>query len=282
MAYDQLIPLWPATCVHNQNPDELMAHRGPAVRYFKAPERRPPPQPRAAILICPGGGYGLRACHEGDPLAYLFNTHGIDAFVLDYRVKPNPYPAAYSDACRALRLIRSQAASMHIDPQRLGLMGFSAGGHLAALVASQPELHLDEHDDLAASVSARPDRVILGYPVISANPAIAHAGSFINLLGQGHESTEQGRALRQTLSNELHITPSAPPAFVFHTASDTGVPPQNALHYALACANAGVKCELHLFEQGSHGLGMALTHPTLRPWTQLLMTWLEEWVQPLN
>lgn len=282
MAYDRLIPLWPENCPHNHAPDELMAHQGPAMRHFLAPQRRNPPRPRAAVVICPGGGYGFRACHEGDPFAQLLNQHGIEAFVLDYRVAPNRHPAPLADACRAIRLVRANATPWNIDPQRIAIMGFSAGGHLAATAATQPSLHNDPHDDLAPAISARPDRVILGYPVISSHDTIAHQGSFNNLLGEDHRATPQGQALRQQLSNDLHITSDAPPAFIFHTTQDTSVPPHNALRYALACAEAGVRCELHLFEQGQHGLGMALTHSTLRPWTQLLMTWLEPWTQPLN
>lgn len=277
MIHDRFIPLWPDGCPHNDAPDRLMDAGRPALRYFHTPERNAATKTRAAVIICPGGGYGNRARHEGDPFASLLNLHGIEAFVLDYRIAPHRYPGSYSDTCRAIRLVRSMAAELNIDPNRVGLMGFSAGGHLAATVATQPTLHVDEHDDLAGEYSAKPDRVILGYPVISGVAPTSHQGSFHNLLGKENQGSESYETLRRQLSNELHVTADAPPAFVFQTASDTGVPPQNALSFAMSYANAGVKCELHVFEQGGHGLGMALQFPTLRPWTELMMNWLAPW-----
>lgn len=277
MIYDQIIPLWPEGSSHNASPDHLMLAGRPAMKHFTPVGTDPTQPPRAAIVICPGGGYGNRALHEGDPFAIMLTQHGIDAFVLDYRIAPNRYPASYSDACRAIRMVRANAKQWHIDPNRVGLMGFSAGGHLAATVASQPNLHVDAQDDLAADFSARPDRVILGYPVISSTAPTSHQGSFKNLLGEEGKDSDAYKQLHKQLSNELHVTADAPPAFIFQTAEDKVVPPQNALSYAMACANAGVKCELHLFEQGGHGVGLAFKHPTLRPWTSLMMTWLEAW-----
>lgn len=285
MTHDKIYHLWPDGSSHNEAPDHLMIAGRPAIKHYATPETERTKTPRAAIVICPGGGYANRAMHEGDPFAALFNLHGIEAFVLDYRIAPNRYPGSYSDACRAIRLVRSKANELNIDPNRVGLMGFSAGGHLAATVASQPTLHVDEQDDLAANFSAKPDRVMLGYPVISGIAPTRHQGSFNHLLGEDpldkdSLGSERFKALSQQLSNELHVTADAPPAFIFQTAQDQGVPPQNALAYAMACANAGVKCELHIFEKGGHGLGMALKQPTLRIWTDLLMTWLQEWTQP--
>lgn len=284
MIHDKLYHLWPDGSSHNDAPDALMIAGRPAIKHYMTPEKERSQTPRAAIVICPGGGYANRAMHEGDPFASLFNQHGIEAFVLDYRIAPHRYPGSYSDACRAIRLVRSKATELNIDPNRVGLMGFSAGGHLAATVAAQPQLHVDEQDDLAATFSARPDRVMLGYPVISGIAPTRHQGSFNQLLGETQKDesqySESFKKLSRQLSNELHVTADAPPAFIFQTASDTGVPPQNALAYAMACANAGVKCELHVFEKGGHGLGMAYNHPTLRIWTELLMSWLGDWTQP--
>ncbi len=276
------IPLWPDGCPHNDAPDRQMESGRAALLHYRAPFRRKADLPRAAVIVCPGGGYTFRACHEGEPLATLFNQYGIDAFVLDYRVSPQWFPASYSDACRAVRLVRSLAGQCNLDPQRIGLMGFSAGGHLAAAVALQPGLHHDEHDDLASQFAAKPDRVILGYPVITCLPPHAHRTCFRNLVGPEHEDTPRGQQLRRQLSNELHVTPDAPPAFIFHTAGDAEVVCQNSLQLALAYADAGVKCEYHQFEQGPHGEGMALSYPKLRIWTPLLMQWLADWIRPLN
>lgn len=278
------INLWPDGCPHNNAPDATMLTRAcrPAMRFYPVPERIKSTTPRAAILVCPGGGYGGRAPHEGEPFATLFNHYGIQAFVVDYRVSPHRFPAPYSDVCRAIRLVRSRAEEFNIDPNRIGLMGFSAGGHLASTVATQPDLHHDEHDDLAGKFSARPDRVMLGYPVISSDVAIAHQGSFKNLLGADVFDRPDGAKWLKQLSNELQVNSNTPPAFLFHTAEDQGVPPQNSLRFALACADAGVKCEYHQFEAGPHGVGMGLNSTSLRPWTQLLMTWLSDWNMSLR
>lgn len=227
---------------------------------------------RAAIVVCPGGGYGMLASdHEGVQLARLFASKGMVAAVLTYRVAPNKFPAPYADGVRALRIIRSRAAEFGVDPQRIGLMGFSAGGHLASTIATQPELYKDAEDDLAATVSARPDRVILGYPVITFGE-FTHAGSVKNLLGD-NPTPEQ----RKQFSNELHVSPQTPPAFIFHTADDGAVPVQNAFLFAEACVNHKVPVALHVYPSGKHGVGMALDNPALRNWTSVLMAWLADW-----
>ncbi|MCE9592040.1 MAG: alpha/beta hydrolase [Planctomycetes bacterium] len=227
---------------------------------------------RGCVIICPGGGYGGLANHEGEPFARLFAMHGLYAAVLTYRVSPNRFPAPYNDACRAIRIIRSRAEELGIDPQRIAIMGFSAGGHLASTVATQPTLHVEPDDDLAPSVSARPDRVILGYPVVSFVTRY-HAGSAANLLGPD-PSLER----RTRFSNELHVTKNNPPAFIFHTGDDAAVPVENALMFASAYAREQVPCELHIYPTGPHGVGMALGNPALRSWTGLLIDWLQDWI----
>lgn len=227
---------------------------------------------RAAIVVCPGGGYGMLASdHEGLQLARLFASKGMVAAVLTYRVAPNKFPAPYADAVRAMRIMRSKAAELGVDPQRIGLMGFSAGGHLASTVATQPELYKDPADDLATTVSARPDRVILGYPVITFG-TYTHAGSVRNLLGDNPTPSQ----LKQ-FSNELHVNPQTPPAFIFHTADDGAVPVQNAFLFAEACVNHKVPVALHVYPRGKHGVGMALDNPELRDWTTVLLHWLSDW-----
>lgn len=278
----RVINLWPDDSSQNGLPVEPDPGTRPG--WTSSPGRPTltlyPPTPsiwngihkRGCVIICPGGGYGGLASHEGEPLARLFAVHGLFAAVLNYRVAPNRFPASYNDACRAIRIIRSQADALGIDPQRIALMGFSAGGHLASTVATQPSLHIDADDDLAPQVSARPDRVILGYPVTTFVNGQYHKGSPNNLIGPD-ATLEQ----RTQLSNELHVTPDNPPAFLFHTADDPGVRVHNSLLFASACAEHEVPCELHIYRTGPHGVGMALNNPALRSWTNLLIDWLADW-----
>jgi acetyl esterase/lipase len=227
---------------------------------------------RAAMVVCPGGGYGMLASdHEGVQLARLFASKGMVAAVLTYRVAPNKFPAPYADAVRAMRIVRSRASEFGIDPARIGLMGFSAGGHLASTVATQPDLYKDPEDNLAATVSARPDRVVLGYPVITFGE-FTHAGSVKNLLGDNPSAAQ-----RAQFSGELHVSSQTPPAFIFHTADDGAVPVQNAFLFAEACVRNKVPVALHVYPRGKHGVGMALDNPELSGWTEVLLRWLADW-----
>jgi acetyl esterase/lipase len=228
---------------------------------------------RAAIVVCPGGGYHNLAPHEGQPLAELFASRGLVAAVLTYHVFPHQFPLPYADACRAIRILRQRAQELQLDATRIGLMGFSAGGHLAATVATQPDLYKDPQDDLAARFSARPDRVILGYPVISFQE-YAHKGSANAFLGKD-ATPEQ---LKQ-FSNDQQVTAQNPPAFLFHTADDAGVPVENSLRFASACSKNKVPVALHVYPHGRHGVGMALDNPALKSWTTLLIDWLGDWTQ---
>lgn len=226
----------------------------------------------AAILICPGGGYYVQAPHEGEPFARLFSLYGIVGVVLTYRVFPDRYPGSYSDACRAMRVLRKNAEKYQIDPTRIGIMGFSAGGHLASTVATQPDLYKNPEDDLSDHFNARPDRVILGYPVISFIDDFAHEGSKISLLGEA-----PAPAMVKQLSNNYQVTENTPPAFLFHTASDQGVPVYNSLSFAEACVKNKVPVALHVFPEGRHGVGMAKDDSQLSIWTENLINWLQDW-----
>jgi acetyl esterase/lipase len=263
------INLWP-----DKSPNNLVHEKfgRPRLELF-IPEGAA--QKRAAIVVCPGGGYRNLAPHEGQPLAELFAAQGIIGAVLTYHISPEKHTLPYADACRAIRLLRNQATELNIDTARIGIMGFSAGGHLAATVATQPDLFKDPQDNLATKVSARPDRVILGYPVISFQE-FAHKGSAEALLGKDVADQK----LLQQFSNDQQVTAQTPPAFLFHTADDAGVPVENSLRFATACSKNKVPFALHVYPHGKHGVGMALDNPALKSWTGLLVDWLAEWSVP--
>lgn len=223
-----------------------------------------------AVVILPGGGYAGRAPHEGEVMGRFFASHGLVGIVAHYRVAPNRFPAPYADACRALRLVREMSGDLSINPEKIALMGFSAGGHLAATVATQPDLYRDPEDDLASKWSARPNRVILAYPVVSFLPPLTHEGSVQNFLGETTPTRDQ----RVRFSNELHVTSENPPAFLFHTVEDPHVPVQNSLSFASACVEKGVQVEVHIYPRGPHGVGLAEEYSELRDWPQLLVNWL--------
>jgi acetyl esterase/lipase len=226
----------------------------------------------AGVVLCPGGGYGALAMnHEGRQVANYLNAHGVAVFVLKYRLGTHNYrhPVQLGDAQRAIRLVRSRAKEFAVDPERIGIMGFSAGGHLASTAAT----HFDDGDPQAADpvdrVSCRPDFAILGYPVISFTTPYAHKGSMRNLLGENPDPK-----LVENLSNELQVTPRTPPTFLFHTNADTGVPPENSVLFYMALRKAGVPAEMHIFEKGPHGVGLGMTDSALAQWPVLLAKWL--------
>ncbi len=224
--------------------------------------------PFAAIVVCPGGGYQMRADHERFPIAEWLVSLGIAAFVVDYRVAPYRHPIPLQDAQHAIRLVRARAADWRVDPNRVGILGFSAGGHLAATAGTQWDRGSAESRDPVRRMSSRPDLMVLCYPVISFMLA-CHRGSVVNLLGP-EPSLEQRRAL----SAELQVTPETPPAFIWHTADDAVVDLDNALVMASALRQHGVDVELHVYPHGEHGLGLAPDRPDIATWTELCATFL--------
>ena len=226
-----------------------------------------------AVIVCPGGSYThLAMDHEGVQIARWLNSLGISAFVLQYRLGPKyHHPAMIQDAQRAIRMVRTNAAALRVQPDRIGIWGFSAGGHLASTAAT----HFDAGDPQAADAidrtSSRPDFAILAYAVISLNSEYAHVGSRNNLLGQTPDPK-----LVDELSNDQKVTAQTPPTFLFHTSADTGVPAENSVRFYLALRKAGVPAELHIFQNGPHGVGLAPTDATLNMWSGLLANWLRE------
>ena len=226
---------------------------------------------RTAVIVAPGGAYAhLAMNHEGRQVANWLNALGVTAFVLKYRLGPKyHHPIELGDAQRAIRLVRSRAQEFGIAPDRLGMMGFSAGGHLASTVGT----HFDNGNSSAADPidreSSRPDFLILGYPVITMQGPYAHEGSVRNLLGD-HPDPQ----LLEELSNERQVTAQTPPTFLFTTSEDKTVPAENSVNFYLALHKAGVPAELHVFEKGPHGVGLDLSDPALGEWPTLLANWL--------
>ncbi len=234
----------------------------------------------AAVVVCPGGGYAGLAPHEGQGYALWLNEHGIAAFVLKYRLGSGGYhhPAMLQDAARAVRLVRARAADWKLDTRRIGIMGSSAGGHLASTLLT----HFDAGEPAAADPierqSSRPDLGILCYAVITMGE-FTHEGSKKNLLG-AHPSQE----LVRELSNELQVTKATPPCFIWHSYEDKAVPVENSLQFAGALRQAGVPFDLHVYQKGQHGLGLGSLEydPTKwHPWTRDCIFWLKEqgWVK---
>jgi acetyl esterase/lipase len=240
----------------------------PQMAIYPAPEDR---ATGAAVVICPGGGYRILADHEGHGYAVFLNKLGITAAVLKYRLGARyQHPAMLSDVARAIRLMRARAAEYKIDPNRIGVMGSSAGGHLASTIAT----HFDDGnlsaEDPIEHVSSRPDLAILCYPVITLTEPYLHRGSRDNLIGKNPEPS-----LIDLLSNEKQVTEKTPPTFIFHTADDAAVPVENTLLFAEACRRNKVPVELHVYETGRHGVGLAEDNPVLRTWSEMLKNWLE-------
>ncbi|WP_207952113.1 alpha/beta hydrolase [Paenibacillus turpanensis] len=234
-------------------------------------------EPTAAVIVCPGGGYARRAAHEGEPIAQWLNTLGISAFVLRYRVAPYRHEATLGDAQRAIRYVRSRAKEWNIDAGRVGILGFSAGGHLASSAGTHYDSGQAESEDPVERESCRPNLMVLCYPVISFGE-YRHEGSLTNFLGE-----EPSEELVRLFSNELQVTADTPPTFLWHTGDDASVPVENSLLLAAALSKHNVPFELHSYTSGRHGLGLAQTHPEAQTWPDLCARWLRrfEFAQPV-
>ncbi|HEY7156574.1 MAG TPA: alpha/beta hydrolase [Gemmataceae bacterium] len=234
-----------------------------------------PPADKAtgtAVVVCPGGGYsGLAVGHEGKEPAEWLNRHGIAAFVLRYRLGPRyHHPAPLQDAQRALRIVRGRAKEWHLDPKRIGIWGFSAGGHLASTAATHFDDGKRDADDPIERVSCRPDFAILCYPVITLQPPYAHMGSRRNLLGE-----KPDEELVESLCNDKQVTERTPPTFLFHTGADTAVPPENSILFYQALRRHKVPAELHIYQEGPHGVGLAVGRGAAAAWPDQLAAWLK-------
>jgi acetyl esterase/lipase len=244
-----VVPLWDGKAPHAVGESK---YDKPNVTVYPAPKDK---ANGAAVVICPGGGYGALAIdHEGKQVAEFFNSLGVSAFILQYRIaqtdRPGPLaPAPLEDAQRAIRLVRYKAKDFGIDPTWVGIIGFSAGGHLASTAGT----HFDDgpKEGGIESQSCRPDFLILGYPVVSMEDGVTHGGSKNNLIGRNADAK-----LVDEYSNEKHVTDKTPPTFIFHTNEDTGVLPENSIRFYQALKKAKVPAELHIYEKGRHGVGI--------------------------
>ena len=241
----------------------------PSVAIYLSPQDK---ASGAAVVVCPGGGYGTLALdHEGKQIAEWLNAHGIAAFVLRYRLGPRyHHPIELGDAQRAIRTVRALAAEFRIAPDRIGIWGFSAGGHLASTAGTHFDNGNANAPDPIDRVSCRPDFMILCYPVVSFATDYVHKGSRTNLLG-----ADPDPKLMEYLSNEKQVTAQTPPTFLFHTDADRLVPSENSVLFYLALRKAGVPAELHIYEKGNHGVGLAQKDPVLATWPDRLADWLK-------
>jgi acetyl esterase/lipase len=242
---------------------------------------RPEKPNGTAVVVCPGGGYGgLAMDHEGKQVAEFLTKNGVTAFVLKYRTanKERPGPlldAPLLDAQRAIRTVRAKAKDYDLDPKKIGIWGFSAGGHLASTATTHFNAGLKDGDDID-KVSCRPDFAILAYPVITMEVGVTHGGSRTNLLGANPDAK-----LVELYSNEKQVTKDTPPVFIFHTSADTAVLPENAVRFYLACKAAKVPVEMHIYEKGRHGVGLG-SDPKWTGGEKSVATWpdrLTDWMK---
>jgi len=228
----------------------------------------------AAVVICPGGGYGhLAMDHEGHQIAEWLNSLGVAGFILQYRHSRSGagygHPAPLQDAQRAIRMVRSRAEQWNVDPRRIGIIGFSAGGHLASSAGTHFQTRYSEARDAIDEFSCRPDFMILGYPVISFTEWYTHSGSRRNLLGKDPE-----RELVENLSNEKRVTPQTPPTFLVLANDDKPVPPENSIYFYLALRKAKVPAEMHIYEKGGHGFGPGAEKGAVSSWMTRCADWM--------
>lgn len=281
---NSIIPLWEDEIPNSQKSSdkELVLSKDvtqislvqtPTLEVFLPTKRTATGQ---AVVICPGGGYhNVVYDWEGTDIAKWFNTKGIAAFVLKYRL-PNSksikvsYEAPLQDAQRAMRIVRSQSEKWGVNPNKIGVIGFSAGGHLASTLGTQYDVPNNFKEVAIDMVSARPDFMILVYPVVTMKTNYTHKGSRSSLLGNNPND-----ALVNQYSNELQVTKNTPPTFIVHSGDDAVVPVENSLNLYTALRAKGIKTEMHIYPEGGHGYGLALGRGYLQNWTDQLFDWVQ-------
>ncbi|WP_445732231.1 alpha/beta hydrolase [Mariniflexile sp.] len=282
---NQIIPLWTENIPNQKvsNEVEKQYYEGdifwignvqePAMQVYLPTKRSATGK---AVIICPGGAYHHLAYDwEGTDIAKWLNSKGITAFVLKYRLPESKslivnHQAPLQDAQRAIRLVRYNAEKWHISKDKIGIIGFSAAGHLASTLGTHYDENTIKNKDSIDSLSARPDFMILMYPVITMKAPYTHVGSKTNLLGANPKQD-----LIDFYSNELHVNKNTPPTFICHSTDDDAVPVMNSIQFYQALVKEGVSVEMHIFPTGGHGFGLAVGKGYLQNWTTLLSDWLE-------
>jgi acetyl esterase/lipase len=280
---DFILPLWPegipnfreTGATEKWDSSDIIAVTNvqhPEIAVFLPAARQSTGQ---AVLICPGGGYWALAYNwEGTDIAKWFNSKGIAGIVLKYRLPTSagqvvPYESPLMDAKRAMRLVRYHASEWNIDPGQVGIIGFSAGGHLASTLGT----HFDYGDVYASNplerLSSRPDFMILAYPVITMTKSFMHSGSRNALIGDNPE-----KSLAENFSNELHVTKDTPPTFLIHAGDDKGVPVENSLVFYQALVDNNIPAEMHIYPSGGHGFSLAINKGHLITWTDVCIEWI--------
>ena len=273
----KIVPLWPEGvpgAIPAAPPEQVLdegriaAVHVPTLTAYPAPGAS---RTSTAVIVCPGGGYRrLAFAHEGIAVASWLNSLGVSAFVLKYRLSEYGHPAPLRDVLRAVRLLRSEAGTWGIDPQRIGVLGFSAGGHLASSAATLFDAPEGRTGAALDAVSARPDFLVLVYPVITLAGPSAHAGSREALLGKSPAAE-----LVDALSTHLRVTDRTPPTFLVHGGTDTAVPPDNSLLFYSALRRAGVPAEIHLYQEGPHGIGLRPGYGPMSAWADRCAEWMK-------
>ncbi len=284
LAQDTIIPLWPVDKIPNRiASDEVEEHKRDGILIISKVQEPTievylPAKSNAngkAVLIFPGGGYGILAYDwEGTDIAKFLNGKGIAGIVVKYRLpssksQKDKHNVPLIDAQRALRLVRSKAKSFHIDADKIGILGFSAGGHLASTLGTHFNETVYEPQDKADTLSARPDFMALGYPVISFGD-LTHGGSKKNLIGENPKLE-----MVDYFSNEKQVTENTPPTFLLHASDDKGVPVENSLLFYRALKDKGVSATMHIYPKGGHGFSLARKDPHLMGWTERMYEWME-------
>ncbi|HWD00289.1 MAG TPA: alpha/beta hydrolase [Candidatus Sulfopaludibacter sp.] len=256
--------LWPDGAPGAQGSEDIDK---PTITPFVVPAER---ATGTAVIVCPGGGYAhLATDKEGTEIARWLNSIGVSAFVLKYRLGPKyHHPVELGDAQRAIRTVRTKAAEYHVRPDRIGIMGFSAGGHLASSAGTHYDAGNPSAADPIDRAGSRPDFMVLCYPVITFGE-FAHRGSRDMLLGPNPDPK-----LVELMSNELQVNAQTPPTFLFHTTEDRTVPVENSVMFYMALRKAGVAAEMHIYERGPHGVGLAQTDEALSSWPARLANWM--------